>query len=302
MSKFLKRKNQKKGDYNVVSETKPFLDNSKEDWKRRKKEQLNQAYKLISEMALSLTDPNKLLEYLNVQSRFDKLSVGNALLIARQLPNAIQLKDFQTWKSENVCFKKQYPDKIFMLEPGTSYLSSSGKKITPFIVREVIDISQTDLALKPKSKHYDKKLVLQALLHEVNVDIKVVDDLEDNKYCKYDKNDNVVYVKRGNEYDNIISSVAKVIAKKDYEDSYYSPTSVDIEHVGECVGYLLCKKYDIETEVNNIDEIAKSFDKKNDIEVKNYLSQIKSEYDSLANKMYQYLEDHTKKKEREYER
>lgn len=55
-----------------------------------------------------------------MQSRFDRYSVGNALLITAQMPQATQFKDFDAWKENGVSIKKQQKG-ITILEPGEEY-------------------------------------------------------------------------------------------------------------------------------------------------------------------------------------
>lgn len=40
--------------------------------------------------------------YLDVQSRFDRYSVSNAILITAQCPEATKLADFDTWKASGL--------------------------------------------------------------------------------------------------------------------------------------------------------------------------------------------------------
>ena len=65
----------------------------KESFKQRKREQLQNAYKMIDEGLDKIkSNPSFFKEYLDVQSRFDMYTPRNAILIATQQPNAMQLK------------------------------------------------------------------------------------------------------------------------------------------------------------------------------------------------------------------
>ena len=89
-----------------------------EEWAANKKAEREQAYSLITAMAKSVaTHGDKLKSYLDVQSRFNKYSVGNALLITSQMPNATRLADYKTWKDAGVHVKKGETG-IVVLEPG----------------------------------------------------------------------------------------------------------------------------------------------------------------------------------------
>ena len=87
--------------YDVFSGgNRPF---NKEEWAAQKKAQREEAYGLIdatcSEM---MADGNVFQKYLEVQGRFDRYSVNNAILVAAQMPEATQLKDYGSWKQSRV--------------------------------------------------------------------------------------------------------------------------------------------------------------------------------------------------------
>ena len=93
-----------KANNNSTQTKKPF---DKEAWKEKKQQERQEAYALIDSTAdLVKSDVNKFKEYLDVQGRFDKYSVGNALIITAKMPNATQLKDFNDWKEAGASIKK----------------------------------------------------------------------------------------------------------------------------------------------------------------------------------------------------
>lgn len=267
----------------IIKDSKTDVSYNKSAWINKKRSQLNNAYKLSSEMALKLSDPNVLQTYFDVQSRFDKLSVNNALLITAQYPQATQLKEYNVWKEEQAVFKRKYPKKIIILEPSEAYINSKGESVVPFNPKEVIDISETNCI--PTPKLYDKKIILQGLLHNCSAEIKPVDGLESGRISEWNREENTIYVCRGNDYDKIINSVATEIAKMNY-----------FENVGEisderanCIAYMLCRKYGIQSEINNIQTIANSYDKKASKDIKDDLSSLKYVLDDMNNAMSQYL-------------
>ena len=70
----------------------------KEAYKQRKKEQKEQAYKMIDEALEELKgNLSALKEYFDIQSRFDMYTPRNALLIKKQCPTAMQLKTRKDW-------------------------------------------------------------------------------------------------------------------------------------------------------------------------------------------------------------
>ena len=262
---------------------------NKEEWKKKKQEQLQNAYNMIEEATEELKNDSSFFKsYLDVQSRFDKYTVRNALLLTKQLPNATQLKDYNGWKEAKVNFKTRYPKRVVILEPGEAYTNKEGKKVTPIYSKEVIDISETNL--KPNSRTYDKKLILQSLLHNSPADIKAVDSLEDGKMCNWDKDNNVIYVCRSEDYNLVISSVAKELANI----NLYENTNNYDQVQAECISYMICKKYGIDTELENIDKLSLRFSNMESKDIKDELSNMKNVFEDINNNIGQYLDEKLK--------
>ena len=262
---------------------------NKEEWKKKKQEQLQNAYNMIEEATEELKNDSSFFKsYLDVQSRFDKYTVRNALLLTKQLPNATQLKDYNGWKEAKVNFKTRYPKRVVILEPGEAYTNKEGKKVTPIYSKEVIDISETNL--KPNSRTYDKKLILQSLLHNAPADIKAVDSLEDGKMCNWDKDNNVIYVCRSEDYNLVISSVAKELANI----NLYENTNNYDQVQAECIIYMICKKYGIDVDLENIDKLSLRFSNMESKDIKDELSNMKNVFEDINNNIGQYLDEKLK--------
>ena len=67
----------------------------KEAWAEKKKAEREDIYAMLDKVTTEVsTNGRKFQQYLDVQSRFSRYSVGNALLIMAQMPKATRLKDF----------------------------------------------------------------------------------------------------------------------------------------------------------------------------------------------------------------
>lgn len=269
----------------------------KEAYKLKKKEQKEKAYKIIDEALDELkTNPQFFKEYIDVQSRFDMYTPRNALLITKQMPEAIQLKTRNDWRDSKISFKTSKPKTMIIIEPGESYINKNGEEITPINAKEVIDISETNS--KPNIKNYDKKFILQALLHECPVNVKAVDSLENNKVCEWNQEDKVIYVCRSDEADLIIKSVATELAKVGLVENNY-----DIDNdKADCIGYMVCKKYGIEAPINSVDNLHSKYSNMENIDVANDLTSMKEVLLDINTRMGRYLEEkrrETKNKEQE---
>ena len=112
--------------YDVFSGgNRPF---DKEEWAAAKQAQRKEAYELIdntcSEMMAS---GDSFRQYLDVQGRFDRYSVANAILVSAQMPEATQLKEYSKWKANRVYVNKD-AQKIIILEPSKEYTREDGTK------------------------------------------------------------------------------------------------------------------------------------------------------------------------------
>lgn len=261
----------------------------KEAYKQRKKEQKENAYKIIDEALEELKDnPTALKEYFDIQSRFDMYTPRNALLIGKQQPNASQLKSKKDWLDLKATFKQAKLTTITILDPGNAYKASDGRTITPIYAKDVIDISETNM--KSFTKNYDKKIILQALLHDCPIDIKVVDSLESGKLCECNTDDKVLYVSRNDVDNNYIKSVATEIAKI----GLYENTNELDNDKADSIGYMICKKYGIEATVESLDRLSSKYSSMDKIDIANDLTSMAEVAKEMNGRMGQFLDEKRK--------
>lgn len=80
---------------------------SKEEYAEKKRAEKEKVYQMIDDAAREIvSDPEKFKNFLDTQSRMDRYSAANALLIYSQYPQATQLKDFDDWGKDNVKITK----------------------------------------------------------------------------------------------------------------------------------------------------------------------------------------------------
>ena len=164
-------------EVNANNQTKKF---DKSEWVKKKQEERKSAFDLIEKTATEIVnDSAKFKTYLDVQSRMNKYSVGNALLITAQMPNATQLKEFSDWKEAGAFIKKN-ESSIIVLEPGESYTRNNGTQAIYYNPKKMFDVSQTTLTQNNKFNDYDDKVKLTALLKDCPVNIKAVDEIENS--------------------------------------------------------------------------------------------------------------------------
>lgn len=287
----------------IISSSKSNFTKSydKDEWIKKKQEERTKAYNLIDKTALEVvSDINKFKTYLDVQGRFNKYSVGNALLITSQMANATQLKEFDDWK-ELGAFVKKNAIGITILEPGETYTRPDGSKGMTYNAKKMFDVSQTNYQIQNKKINYDDKVKLIALLKDSPVEIRAIDNIEevDNKIAYWNNKENVIYVKRGEESQDVFKEVAREMARFCFD----AKENEQFENFkSDCVAYMLCKKHKIDVQDFNIESIPNEFATMDFGQVRKNLSSIRNVTEDINTRMNQYYESvmrNTKTKEHE---
>jgi len=272
-------------------------ENDKKDWIKELNEERKKAYKLIDETALKVVkNVENYKVFLDVQSRFDMYSVGNALLITSQKPDATKLKTYNEWKQYGTVYKNY--TKIKILEPKKYYSKDNFNAVNTWNPKNMIDISDTSLKdTLEKQEKYNDKIKLAALLSECPVDIKVVSEIPDyDVYAKWDDNENILYVKSSENINSVFQSLVKELARSSIETSNNSELD---NFKCESVAYLVCKKCNIDTsliKVNTIPEILQNMYSK---EVRAELTKINSTMKEINDRMEDYYEKQEKENNKE---
>lgn len=265
---------------------------NKEEWVKKKQEEKSKAYEMIDKAAKEIVEsPEKFKQYLDIQARFDKYSIGNALLIVEQMPTAKQIKDYDSWKEAGAYINKN-AKAITILEPGDSYTKADGTTSVSFNPKKVFDISQTNAKQNEKNNQYDDKIMLKAFLHECPVDIKAVDELSDiNKGAEWNKEDNVLYIRRGLESPIIFNVVATELAKVGLETT--GNQEMD-NFKSYCASYLVCRKHNIDVSSFNFDNLPETLKNMNTADIRNTLGDIRGTMEDINSRMSNYFESISK--------
>ena len=121
---------------------------NKEDWIAKKQIEREQTYTMMNDMTEKVaSEPEAFKQFLDIQSRFDRFSVGNVMLIASQMPEAKRLGDYEYWAEQGEYVKKG-SEAISILEPGNEYTREDGSTAISMNVKKVFDISQTGAEIK----------------------------------------------------------------------------------------------------------------------------------------------------------
>ena len=170
---------------------------SKEEYAEKMKAEKEAVYQMADDTAKAIvSDPEKFKAFLDTQSRLDRYSAVNALLIFKQLPEASQLKNFDDWSKDNVKIQKGAKS-ISILEP-VEYAKRDGTTGISYNVKKVFDVSQTNGKRPPApTVNRDPKALITVMLDSSPVEVEATNELPyPNMAAFYNNEEQTLYVKR----------------------------------------------------------------------------------------------------------
>ena len=284
--------------YDVFSGgSKPF---DKEQWAAQKQAQRKEAYELIdntcSEMMIS---GDSFRQYLNVQGRFDRYSVANAILVSAQMPEATQLKEYSKWKANRVYVNKD-AQKVVILEPSKEYTRDDGSKAVGYNAKEVYDISET--SAKDRQEAQEKKSMrelVSALIDASPVPFVPVADLEMPAY--YDSEQQSIFIRTGLNEEQLFVSMAKEVSAAVF-DFKHNESREASEFKSYCVAYMVSSRYGVDTRGFNFSRLPKELAETDTQAFKGELGSMRDVLGEIQSEMYKSMEKNKPAKSKEQER
>ena len=260
-----------------------------ETWKERKQQDREYAYSLLDEGTQNLASNYEYFrDYLDIQSRFDRYSVSNAILISHQMPEATRLADFNTWKSSGVYIKRS-EEAIIILEPGKEYVREDGTKGLGMNVKRVFDISQTELHWKtyPEAKP-EQRSKLKFLIASSPCKILSSDALSENICARYSPEDNKIYIRPGMSGDDIFRSLAQEIAIAEFAGR--GVDRKDCAFTAYCASYMLCEKNGFSVEGFSFERAPEQFEGMELKDIREKLGDIRNTANTISQEMHRQQE------------
>ena len=284
--------------YDVFSGgSKPF---DKEQWAAQKQAQRKEAYELIdntcSEMMIS---GDSFRQYLDVQGRFDRYSVNNAILVSAQMPEATQLKEKAAWKQSRVYVNKD-AKKVVILEPSKEYTRDDGSKAVGYNAKEVYDISET--SAKDRQEAQEKKSMrelVSALIDASPVPFVPVADLEMPAY--YDSEQQSIFIRTGLNEKQLFVSMAKEVSAAVF-DFKHNESREASEFKSYCVAYMVSSRYGVDTRGFNFSRLPKELAETDTQAFKGELGSMRDVLGEIQSEMYKSMEKNKPAKSKEQER
>lgn len=272
-------------------ESKPF---DKDAWIEKKRQERADAYELLDKATGEIArDGEKFRDYLNTQSRFDRYSVSNAILIACQHPGATKVADFKTWSENGVSVKKGEKAMI-ILEPGNEYTRDDGSTAFSINVKKVFDISQTtDADREAARKVPDARTAIKALINLTECKITMVESLKAGS-ARYFPDKNTIYIVRGLEADEIFRALTREITVAKYSERGVDRS--DCDFAAHCSSYVLCERYGFDTGDFNFDNVSKRYEGMDNKAIRKELGDMRSAANELSQQLNMWIDEMDKTK------
>ena len=284
--------------YDVFSGgSKPF---DKAEWAAQKQAQRQEAYELIDNTCSEMmADGESFRQYLDVQGRFDRYSVANAVLVSAQMPEATQLKDYNAWKQSRVYVNKD-AQKIVILEPSKEYTRDDGTKAVGYNAKVVYDISET--SAKDRQQAQEPKTMrelVSAMIDASPVPFVPVADLEIPAY--YDSKQQTIFIKTGLTEEQLFVSMAKEVSAAVF-DFKHNETRDASDFKSFCVAYMVSTRYGVDTRGFSFDRLPREFSEMDTQVFKGELGSMRDVLGEIQSDMFKSLEKNKPPKNKEQER
>lgn len=283
-------------------EYKPQL--TKEEYIEKRKAEKAEVYKMLDDTVAEIVkSPEKFKGYLDVQSRMDRYTANNALLMYKQFPQASQVKEFDDWIAEGVKVNKG--SKTFIILDPYEYTKKDGTPGIDFNLKRVLDVSQTSgrkSALPIVNR--DPRQLAAVMLDTAPIEVASVEELPYPDMGAFYKNeDQTLYVKKDiGDSAALCQCVAQELghAQLAINNESYSRRNMGFQAV--CIGYMLCKKYGVDTKNFSIDHIPDELKNKEPKEIKMELGKgqkaLKEIVSRVSGELYRQKQERSKELER----
>ena len=277
---------------------------SPEEYKEKKKAEKAAVYQMLDDTALEVVQsPEKFRGYLDVQSRMDRYTANNALLMYKQFPQASQVKEFDDWVSEDVKINKGA--KTFIILDPYEYTKKDGTIGIDFNLKRVLDVSQTNgrRPAAPAADRDPRKLVA-VMLDTAPIEVESVDELPYPNMGAFYKNENqTLYVKRDiGDSVALCQCVDQELGHAELSMNSETYSRRDMGFWAVCIGYMLCKKYGVDTQNFAIDRIPDELKNKEPKEIKAELGKMQKAFKEItarvSDELYRQRAERSKEQER----
>lgn len=277
---------------------------SPEEYVARKKAEKDAVYQMIDDAATEIVNaPEKFRGYLDTQARMDRYSAANALLIYKQQPQATQLKEFRDWQEDGVKVSKGAKS-LSILEP-VEYAKKDGSTGIAYNVKKVFDVSQTN-GRRPAAPTLDRdpRKLVAVMLDTAPIDVATVEELPSpNMGAFYRNEDQTLYVKRDiGDSVALCQCVAQELGHAQLAMSCEAYSRREMGFSAVCVGYMLCRKFGVDTRSFAIEDIPDGLKNKEPKGIRAELSKTRSAMNEIGSRVSEEIYRRRAERSKEQER
>jgi len=272
----------------------------KEEWAAAKQAQWQEAYEMIDNTCAEMMESgDSFRQYLDVQGRFDRYSVNNAILVSAQMPEATQLKERAAWKQSRVYVNKD-AQKIVILEPGKEYTREDGSKAVGYNAKEVFDVSETSAKdrQQPQEAKTMRELV-SAMIDASPVGFQPVEELEVPAF--YDSSQQTIFIRMGLSEEQLFVSMAKEVSAAVFDFKHNESRDAS-DFKSFCVAYMVSSRYGVDTRGFNFGRLPQEDEGMDTQAFKGELGSMRDVLGEIQSDMYKSMEKNKPPKSKEQER
>ncbi|MBO4355294.1 MAG: hypothetical protein J5850_00380 [Clostridia bacterium] len=265
-----------------MASTNNYPKKSFQEREQQRIEYVNKATREVTQDAKSFND------FLEVQSHFERYSLNNNLLIASQRPDASRIKSMEQWNADGFRVKKG-SKKIWIYEPEQRVVGD--KTYTNYKAKSMFDIKDIENAKPTEKVNYPLEKVLEAIVSEKDVQMITLQSYPENKAegMYYDPEKHCIFAKQGMPTQDVFVYLTMALAHAEMakDDSEYIPA--DHEFEAKCAANIMCRKYDVPTDLVKIAELPEGFKTMSEKEIRASLSDVNKSVKKFSKDIYHSL-------------
>lgn len=261
----------------------------KESWASRKQQDRESAYAIVDDALKKMsTDTKAFQTYLDVQAKFERYSVNNALLVASQKPEATNLADSNFWRGKGGYIRKGQTG-ILLMEPGNSYTRKDGSTGVSINVKRVFDISQTTLTpTQEPATNQDIRLLLNAMVRYAPCKVDFRDMLPGDPNALYSPQEKTVFVRRGQSMEDTFRGVAQELAHAYMDTGNYNRD--ENAFLARCVGNIICQRNGIDGKVLSVQQLPQKYSAMEPKAIREDLKSIRTAANQISADMFRFMD------------
>lgn len=264
----------------------------------------NRCYELSEQVTAEVaTDSGAFRQYLDVQSRFDRYTANNALLIMAQRPDAQRLGDYGYWRDQGAYVKRaEKKNPVLIMEPGKEYEREDGSIGTYYNAKKLYDISQTNMTEKLQPQvEVDERQLIRALVSNppVNIVAAEPDQMPEDKGALFEPEEGCIYVRKGMDATEIFRNLTPELVLAGFAEGDKNYDRNEDAFHAYCASYMLCKKYGIDTKDYDFTYAPDFFEGMEPQEVRGELSKARDAANAISSRMAKVLEQNRSQNQRQ---